>query len=172
MLKIVVFLYKPMLILPPPPGEMWHPRALKFTNLVKHLKTLPFMNSIWFYHIWVLRRRFLKFHWIWPFWAPPYRPQGGEEHISYKLGSPLPKEPFCEIWWKSVEGFLRRRWKCEKFTHDARRTTDDGRRRTNVDRNRSPFRWPKKVSGSGNPTDPIFIPPTLKHFFQFLVRIF
>ena len=34
----------------------------------------------------------------------------------YKLESPSPKDALCQVWLKLAPTFLKRRWKCEKFT--------------------------------------------------------
>ena len=43
-----------------------------------------------------------------------------------KFGSLPPKDDPHQVWLKSAHRFWRRRWKCKKFTHDARRTKSDG----------------------------------------------
>ena len=40
---------------------------------------------------------------------------GGALHLN-KLESPSPKDTLCQVWLKLTQWFLRRRWKCEKFT--------------------------------------------------------
>ena len=72
---------------------------------------------------WFFRRRFLKFvnvFSLFPYYLPLEK--GGALHLN-KLESPSPKDTLCQVWLKLVQWFLRRRWKCVKFTD--RRT--DGR---------------------------------------------
>ena len=49
--------------------------------------------------------------------------------------SPTPKDDTCQVWLKSNHAFSRR-WKCKKFTDDARRTKTDGN---------SSLRWAKNA---------------------------
>ena len=37
-----------------------------------------------------------------------------------KLESPSPKGALCQVWLKLAKWFLRRRWKCKKFTNNDR----------------------------------------------------
>ena len=66
--------------------------------------------------LWFFRRRFLKF--VNVFSLSPYNlplEKGGALHLK-KLESPLPMNALCQVWLKLAQWFLRRRWKCEKFT--------------------------------------------------------
>ena len=84
-----------------------------------HYITWPFSWRIW-------RRWCLKFAWFWPFGALPLGPHGGHTYDLNNFESPTPKDDSCQVWLKSNYAFSRRRWKCKKFTDDARRTKTDG----------------------------------------------
>ena len=86
----------------------------------------------WPFSFWIWRRRCLKFAWFWPFGALLLGPHGGHTYYLNNLESPTPKDDFWQVWLKSNQAFSRRRWKCKKFTHDARRTMDDARKRTAI----------------------------------------
>ena len=81
----------------------------------------------WLFSFWIWRRRCLKFAWFWPFGALPLGPHGGPHggHTYYlnNFESPTPKDDSCQVWLKSNHAFSRRRWKCKKFTDDARKWT-------------------------------------------------
>ena len=105
----------------------------------------------WPFSFWIWRRRCLKFAWFWPFGALPLGPHGGHTYNLNNFESPTPKDDSCQVWLKSNHAFSRRRWKCKKFTDDARRTTHDGRRTTDDGRKRTAIahlsillRWAKK----------------------------
>ena len=102
-----------------------------------HYITSPFSYWIW-------RRRCLKFAWFWPFGALPLGPHGGHTYDLNNFESPTPKDDSCQVWLKSNNAFSRRRWKCKKFTDDARRTTDDGRKRTAIAHLSLRLRWATK----------------------------
>ena len=80
----------------------------------------------WLFSFWIWRRRCLKFAWFWPFGALPLGPHGGHTYYLNNVESPTPKDDSCQVWLKSNHAFSRRRWKCKKFTDDARRTKTDG----------------------------------------------
>ena len=106
----------------------------------------------WLFSFWIWRRRCLKFAWFWPFGALPLGPHGGHTYYLNNFESPTPKDDSCQVWLKSNHAFSRRRWKCKKFTddarrttHDARRTTDDGRKRTAIAHSSLWLRWANKT---------------------------
>ena len=80
----------------------------------------------WLFSFWIWRRRCLKFAWFGPFGPLPLGPHGGHTHYLNNFESPTPKDDSCQVWLKSNHAFLRRRWKCKKFTDDGRRTKTDG----------------------------------------------
>ena len=80
----------------------------------------------WLFSFWIWRRRCLKFAWFWPFGALPLGPHGGHTYYLNNFESPTPKDDSCQVWLKSNHAFSRRRWKCKKFTDDARRMKTDG----------------------------------------------
>ena len=103
-----------------------------------HYITSPFSFWIW-------RRRCLKFAWIfWPFGALSLGPHGGHTYDLNNVESPTPKDDSCQVWLKSNHAFSRRRWKCKKFTDDARCTTDDGWKWTAIAHLSLRLRWAKK----------------------------
>ena len=67
-------------------------------------------------------------HGFGPLGALPLGPHGGHTYDLNNFESPTPKDDSCQIWLKSNHAFSRRRWKCKKFTDDARRTTDENGR--------------------------------------------
>ena len=99
----------------------------------------------WPFSFWIWRRRCLKFAWFWPFGALPLGPHGGHTYDLNNFESPTPKDDSCQVWLKSNHAFSRRRWKCKKFTDDARRTTHDGRKRTAIAHLSILLRWAKNV---------------------------
>ena len=72
----------------------------------------------WLFSFWIWRRRCLIFAWFWPLGALPLGPHGGHTYYLNNFESPTP------YWLKSNYAFSRRRWKCKKFTDDARWMTD------------------------------------------------
>ena len=62
-----------------------------------------------------------------------------------KLESPSPKDALCQVWLELAQWFLRRRWKCEKFT-DGRTEgwMDDGQQAIRKAHLSFQFRWAKK----------------------------
>ena len=62
------------------------------------------------------------------------------DHTYYlnNFESPTPKDDSCQVWLKSDHAFSRGRWKCKKFTHDARK-------RTAVAHLSLRLRWAKKL---------------------------
>ena len=73
---------------------------------------------------WFWRRGFFNFVNVFSLFRN-YLPleKGGVLHLN-KLESPSPKDALCKVWLKLAQWFLRRRWKCEKFTDGQ---TDDRR---------------------------------------------
>ena len=65
--------------------------------------------------------------------------KNGARHFN-NLESSLPKDALYQVWLKLAQWFLRRRWKCEKFTDGRtdRQTTDD--------------RWSEKLRWAKNET--------------------
>ena len=62
-----------------------------------------------------------------------------------KSGRGPSNEHFWQVWFKSVQRFQRRRFKCEKLTDGRRRTyDDDGRQTTSHDKN-SHGLWPGEL---------------------------
>ena len=84
---------------------------------------------------WFWRRRFLNFVNLFSLFRN-YLPldKGGALHLN-DLESRLPKDALCQVWFKSVQWFWRRRWKCEKFTKTT--TDNDDGQRTNFDQKSS-----------------------------------
>ena len=99
----------------------------------------------WLFSFWIWRRRCLKFAWFWPFGALPLGPHGGHTYYLNNFESPTPKDDSCQVWLKSNHAFSRRRWKCKKFTDDARRTTDDRRKRTAIAHSSLRLGWAKNL---------------------------
>ena len=52
--------------------------------------------------------------------ALPLGPHGGHTYYLNNFESPTPKDDSCQVWLKSNHVFSRRKWKCYKFTDDAR----------------------------------------------------
>ena len=77
---------------------------------------------------WFLRRRLLNFINVYSLFHN-YLPL--EKDVAVDLNifeSPSPKDSLCQVWLKMAQWFLRRRWKCEKFTDgqtERQRTTGD-----------------------------------------------
>jgi hypothetical protein len=64
--------------------------------------------------------------------------------VGHKFEMDPPKDHPCHVWFNLVQGFQRRRFKCENL----RRTTDgrtDGRRRTTSDGKSSDGLWPGEL---------------------------
>ena len=59
-----------------------------------------------------------------------------QNHLN-NFGREPPRDHTCKVWSKSNEWFQRRICLSKKFTHDARRTTDDDGRRTKTGHNSS-----------------------------------
>ena len=70
---------------------------------------------------WFLTRRFLKFQPMrthYGRWQPCWI---SNQHQKQKYGRGPPNEHFWQVWFKSVQWFQRRRFKCEKLTDGRRR---------------------------------------------------
>ena len=74
---------------------------------------------------WFLRSRFLNFANLFSLFRNFFHLEQGVDFYFSKLEFPLYKDALCQVWLKLAQWFLRRRWKCEKFTD--RRTTDNRR---------------------------------------------
>ena len=98
----------------------------------------------WLFSFWIWRRRCLKFARLWPFGALPLGPHGGHTYYLNNFESPTPKDDSCQVWLKSNHAFSRRRWKCKKFT-------DDARKRTAIAHSSLRLRWAKKWRSSPSP---------------------
>jgi hypothetical protein len=70
---------------------------------------------------WLLTRRFLKFQRTRTHYAPWQPCWIVNQHQRHKYGRGPSNEHFWQVWFKSVQWFQRRRFKCEKLT-DGRRT--------------------------------------------------
>ena len=64
--------------------------------------------------------------------------EGGS--VGHNFERDLPKDHPCQVWFNLVQGFLRRRFKCERL-----RCTTDGRRRTPSDGKSSHGLWPGEL---------------------------
>ena len=80
----------------------------------------------WLLSFWIWKRRCLKFAWFWPFGALPPGPHGGHTYYLNNFDFPTSKDDSWQVWLQSNHAFSRRRWKCKKFTDNARRTKTDG----------------------------------------------
>ena len=103
---------------------------------------------------WFLRERFLNlfnvftlFHYYLPL------EKDGALHLD-KLESPSPKDALWQIWLKLAQWFLRRRWKCEKFTD---RRTDDGQQVIRKAHLNFQLRWAKNRMPQQVPDFMVFI---------------
>ena len=72
---------------------------------------------------WLWRRRFLNFVDVFSLFYNYLSLENGVALQLNKNKSPSPKDAFCQVWLKLVQGFWRRRWKCEKFTTTMTTTT-------------------------------------------------
>ena len=120
----------------PPQGPIGATLGTAMNNFYSSPNMVSTHYITWPFSFWIWRRRCLKFAWFWPFGALPLGPHGGHTYYLNNFESPTPKDDFCQVWLKSNHAFSRRRWKCKKFTDDARRTTHDARR-TKTDGNSS-----------------------------------
>ena len=116
----------------PPQGPIGATLGTAMNNFYSSPNMVSTHYITWPFSFWIWRRRCLKFAWFWPFGALPLGPHGGHIYYLNNFESPTPKDDFCQVWLKSNHAFSRRRWKCKKFTDDARRTTHDGRKRTAI----------------------------------------
>ena len=107
-------------------GLLGPPWELPWTNCYSSPNKVSTHYMTWPFSFWIWRRRCLKFAWFWPFGALPLGPHGGHTYDLNNFESPTPKDDSCQVWLKSNHAFSRRRWKCKKFTDDARRTKTDG----------------------------------------------
>ena len=105
-------------------GPLGPPWELPWTTFILHLTH----HITWLFSFWIWRRRCLKFAWFWPLGGLPLGTHGGHTYYLNNFESPSPKDDSCQVLLKSNHAFSRRRWKCKKFTHDARRTTDENGR--------------------------------------------
>ena len=93
-------------------GHLEFPISKRFTSLVQdHPMIIPAKSQSQFK--WFLTRRFLKF---WPIrthygpWQPCWISDQRQKQISCIWPS---NENFCQVWFKSVLWFQKKRWKCE-----------------------------------------------------------
>ena len=100
-------------------GPLGPPWEMPWTTFILHL-------TRYLFSFWIWKRWCLKFAWFWPFGEPPPGPPWGPHILFDNFESPTPKDDSCQVWLKSNHAFSRRRWKCKKFTDNARRTKTDG----------------------------------------------
>ena len=110
----------------PPQGPIGATLGTAMNNFYSSPKKVSTHYITWLFSFWIWSRRCLKFAWFWPFGALPLGPHGGHTYYLNNFESPTPKDDSCQVWLKSNQAFSRRRWKCKKFTDDARRTKTDG----------------------------------------------
>ena len=93
--------------------------ALYFIKLVSS-SSKDALCQVWLKSaLWFLRKRFLNFFNIFLLFCNYLPLVKGVALYSKKLESPSPKDALCQVWLKLALWFLRRRWKCEKFTDDG-----------------------------------------------------
>ena len=87
--------------------------------------------------LWFLRRRFFNFVNVFSLFRN-YLPlgKGMVLHLNKLESSPL-KDALCQVWLKSAQQFLRRRWKCETFT--------DRQTARQTDRQMTDKKWSEKL---------------------------
>ena len=107
----------------PPQGPIGATPGTVMNNFYSSPNKVSTHYIILLFSFWIWRRRYLKFAWFWPFGALPLGPHGGHTYNLNNFESPTPKDDSCQVWLKSNHVFSRRRWKCKKFTHDARKRT-------------------------------------------------
>ena len=110
----------------PPQGPIGATLGTAMNNFCSSPNEVSTHYITWLFSFWIWRRRCLKFARFWPFEALPLGPHGGHTYYLNTFESPTPKDDSCQVWLKFNHAFSRRRWKCEKFTDDARRTKTDG----------------------------------------------
>ena len=145
----------------PPQGPIGATVGTLMNNFYSSLIKVSTHKTSWLLHIWIWRRRFLKFTVFCTLGALPLGPHVGHRNPMNNFASPTHKNDSYQVWLKSADPFWRRRWKCKSLrttddarrtTHDARRTTDDGRRTTDDGQKRTAIahlslrlRWAKKL---------------------------
>ena len=101
-------------------GHLEFPIGKRFSSLVQdHPMIIPAVTIqlAW----WFLTRRFLKFQPMRTHYGPWQPCWISNQHQKHKSGRGPSNEHFWQVWFKSVQWFQRRRFKCEKLT-DGRRT--------------------------------------------------
>ena len=130
----------------PPQGPIGATLGTAMNNFYSSPNKVSTHYITWLFSVWIWRRRCLKFAWFWPFGALPPGPHGGHTYYLNNSESLTPKDDSCQVSLKSNHAFSRRRWRCKKFTDDARWTTQDGRKRTAIAHLSLRLRWAKKTS--------------------------
>ena len=115
----------------PPQGPIGATLGTHMNNFYSSPIKVSTHRTSWLLHVWIWRRRFLKFTVFCTFGALPLGPHGGHRNHMNKFASPTHKDDSYQVWLKLDAPFWRRRWKCKSL-----RTTDDGRR-TKTDGNSS-----------------------------------
>ena len=136
---------KQLLFTKGPQGPIGDTLGTAMNNFCSSSNKVSTHYIIWLFSFWIWRRRCLKFAWFWPFGALPLGPHGGHTYYLNNFESPTPKDDSCQVWLKSNHAFSRRRWKCKKFTDDARRTTHDARKRTAIAHSSLRLGWAKNL---------------------------
>ena len=108
----------------PPQGPTGATLGTAMNNFYSSPNKVSTHYITWLFSFWIWRRS-LKFAQFWPLGALPLGPHGGHTYYLNKFESPTPKDDSCQVWLKPNHAFPRRRWKCKKFTDDARRTNTD-----------------------------------------------
>ena len=111
--KVCQCIFAILLLSPLRKGMALHLNKLKSPSPKDALCQVWLKLAQWFLRFW---RRFLKFVNVFSL-IPYYLPleKGVVLHLK-KFESPSPKEALCQIWLQLDQWFLRRKWKCEKFT--------------------------------------------------------
>ena len=128
--------------------------------MVLHLNKLEYPSpkdalwQVWLKLVQWFLRRFLNFVNVFSlFHNYVSLEKGGALHLN-KLESPSPKDALCQVWLKLVRWFLRRRWKCEKYTttmSTAMQTTSTTTTILTTDNGQIAslrLRWAKKIARS------------------------
>ena len=86
-------------------GHLEFPIGKRFTSLVQDR---PIQLACWFRTRWYLKFQPMRTHYRpWqPYWI-------SNQHQKHKSSRGPPNEHFCQVWFKSVSWFQKKRWKCE-----------------------------------------------------------
>ena len=117
----------------PPQGPIGATLGTAMDNFYSSPNKVSTHYITWLFSFWIWRRRCLKFAWFWPLGGLSLGPHGGHTYYLNKFESSTPKDDSLPSLVKIQPCVFKKKIKKRlRTTHDARRTTNDGQKRTAI----------------------------------------